>query len=210
MIVMFGPLFVIFSALALHILANGSDFVAVYDLNTDPTELFNLVEDEPSLVHSNDKLLQSLQKKNILGEMDLPDYTMATEAWGLLGGTTPWINISISEKTAKPIVDEIYSYSAAPNIVFFLVDDWGMNDIGYHSTYMNWTTPNIDSAIRQGITLDNYFTHERCIPSRAALMTGKYAARFGMHGADLKVELPIAETTLAEELKSAGYRTYLM
>eukprot|EP01034_Spumella_vulgaris_P023024 gene23024-29212_t len=95
--------------------------------------------------------------------------------------------------------------------MIFLVDDWGYNDIGYRSTYMNWTTPNIDKLANNGIKLGNYYTHELCGPSRAALLTGRYATRFGMHGSDKDiVEVPLAEVTLAEELKSAGYRTYLI
>eukprot|EP01034_Spumella_vulgaris_P035511 gene35511-43782_t len=90
----------------------------------------------------------------------------------------------------------------------FVVDDWGFNDAGYQSTYMNWTTPNIDKLANGGIKLSNYYTHESCVPSRAALLTGRYALRFGMHGeSNERIELPLTEVTLADELKSAGYRT---
>jgi len=43
------------------------------------------------------------------------------------------------------------------------------------------------------------------------LLTGRYAARFGMHEGSSEIqELPLSECTLAEELKSAGYATYLI
>ncbi len=91
------------------------------------------------------------------------------------------------------------------------MDDWGFNDAGYQSTYLNWTTPNIDKFMLSGIRLGNYFTHELCGPSRAALLTGRYATRFGMHGNTVDtIELPLAEVTISEELKSAGYRTNLV
>jgi hypothetical protein len=40
-------------------------------------------------------------------------------------------------------------------------DDMGYNEIGYHSTYMSWSTPHIDELSHtQGVRLSNYWTHE--------------------------------------------------
>ena len=50
-----------------------------------------------------------------------------------------------------------YSYTDAPHIVFVLIDDWGYNDVGFRSTYMNWTTPTIDQLAREG-TATHYTT----------------------------------------------------
>eukprot|EP01034_Spumella_vulgaris_P032948 gene32948-40670_t len=95
--------------------------------------------------------------------------------------------------------EQIYSAASAPHIVMFVVDDWGYNDIGYQSTYLGWTTPNIDKLAKNGIKLSNYFTHEYCVPSRAALMTGRYPLRFGMHEETMFcVDLPSTESTMAE------------
>ena len=71
------------------------------------------------------------------------------------------------------------SSSTSPNIVFVLVDDWGWNDVGWRSTYLSWTTPNIDRLASEGIKLDNYFTAYVCLPARSSLMTGRYAFRQG-------------------------------
>ena len=54
---------------------------------------------------------------------------------------------------------QIYFPENPPHIIFVLVDDWGYNDIGLRSTYMNWTTPTIDKLAKEGIFLENYFTH---------------------------------------------------
>lgn len=144
--------------------------------------------------------------KEKIGDPDSPDQTGLKPAWKAAGGVVPWLD----DDTTRTI-EKKYSSSSAPHVVVLLVDDWGFNDVGYNSDYLSWTTPNIDKLASNGIKLTNYYTHELCTPSRAALMTGRYALRFGMQGSGLdKVELPLTEVTMAEELKSAGYKTNLV
>ncbi|HET6970005.1 MAG TPA: sulfatase-like hydrolase/transferase [Phenylobacterium sp.] len=70
-----------------------------------------------------------------------------------------------------------------PNIVFILADDLGYNDITFNGGGVAGgavPTPNIDSIGRQGVAFANgYAGNATCAPSRAALMTGRYATRFG-------------------------------
>jgi arylsulfatase A-like enzyme len=67
----------------------------------------------------------------------------------------------------------------APNIVVILADDLGFNDITAHGGGMV-PTPNIDSIAHDGVDLSNgYAGNATCAPSRAAIMTGRYATRFG-------------------------------
>jgi arylsulfatase A-like enzyme len=70
-----------------------------------------------------------------------------------------------------------------PNIVFILADDLGFNDITFHGGGIAngaVPTPNIDSIGRQGVSFANgYAGNATCAPSRAAIMTGRYATRFG-------------------------------
>lgn len=148
-----------------------------------------------------------------VGPTELADQTDMLKVWEKEQGVVPWLPNEPSYK--ERTFPQLFKSPDAPNIVFFVVDDWGYNDIGYHSTYMSWTTPNIDKLASQGIKLGNYYTNEFCVPSRAALMTGRYALRFGMHAymddVDREsLELPTAEVTLAEELKTAGYHTNLV
>ena len=74
---------------------------------------------------------------------------------------------------------------------------------------MSWTTPNIDRLAKESVLLDNHYSHEICTPTRGALMTGRFALRLGQWDVNLG-ELPLTETTIAQEMKSAGYRTYLV
>ena len=100
-----------------------------------------------------------------------------------------------------------------PNIVFVFADDLGYGDLSsFGSTTID--TPNIDSLAQDGIRLtDFYAASSVCSPSRASLLTGRYASRMGITHVfmDSSPEgMPLAEITLAEQLKAAGYRTGLV
>jgi arylsulfatase A-like enzyme len=70
-----------------------------------------------------------------------------------------------------------------PNVLVILADDLGYNDITLHGGGVAngaVPTPNIDSIAKQGVELTNgYAGDATCAPSRAAIMTGRYATRFG-------------------------------
>jgi len=70
-----------------------------------------------------------------------------------------------------------------PNIILILVDDLGFNDISFYGGGVfggNISTPHIDSIAHNGVSFLNAYTgHATCAPSRAALMTGRYATRVG-------------------------------
>ena len=70
-----------------------------------------------------------------------------------------------------------------PNIVFILADDMGFNDITFNGGGVAGgvvPTPNIDSIGHEGVSFANgYDGNATCAPSRAAIMTGRYATRFG-------------------------------
>ncbi len=68
----------------------------------------------------------------------------------------------------------------SPNILFILVDDLGYNDLSVMGSQY-YETPNIDHIASQGINFTNgYATCAVCSPSRASLLTGKFAARHGI------------------------------
>ena len=70
-----------------------------------------------------------------------------------------------------------------PNVIFILADDLGFNDITFNGGGVaNGTvpTPNIDSIGKQGVNFAaGYAGNATCAPSRASIMTGRYATRFG-------------------------------
>lgn len=70
-----------------------------------------------------------------------------------------------------------------PNIIVILADDLGINDVSSYG--QGWSaagvsTPHIDSIARDGVRFEHgYAGNAVCSPSRAQLMTGRYATRFG-------------------------------
>jgi len=108
--------------------------------------------------------------------------------------------------TAEPITQTKH---AQPNIVYFLVDDLGHTDVGFTGS-KDIRTPNIDRLAKEGAVLDSFYVQPVCSPTRAALMTGRYATHTGVYtivrpGAPWG--LPLAERTLPQALREAGYTT---
>jgi arylsulfatase len=89
-----------------------------------------------------------------------------------------------------------------PNIVFILADDLGYSDLGFFGGDIQ--TPNLDRLAREGTVFGRFLNHAKCEPSRASLMTGVHFQRqtTGHFVQDFQ-----NVTTLAERLRSAGYRT---
>ena len=73
--------------------------------------------------------------------------------------------------------------SSKPNIIVVLVDDLGFNQISSYGGGMsngNFKTPNIDNLANDGVLCTNgYSSSPICSPSRASLLTGRFATRFG-------------------------------
>ena len=183
----------------------------LWNLEDDPYEETNLYDDEAYATikeYLMSELQSAISSETIICDGDTTDELsdVGEAAFETCGGVCPYL-----DDTSTLDVEQIYFPSDPPHIVFMLADDWGYNDIGYKSTYMNWTTPDIDKFVTEGITLSNYFTHYYCVPTRGALMTGRTANRLGqIVKTGQNCELPLSEVTLAQELKSAGYRTYMV
>jgi len=108
---------------------------------------------------------------------------------------------------------ESIAAQARPNIVVIVADDMGYADIGPHGV-KDIPTPNIDALAAQGVRFtDAYVTGPYCSPTRAGLMTGRYPQRFGhefnigMTETHAEAGLPIEEVTLADRLRTVGYRS---
>ena len=103
----------------------------------------------------------------------------------------------------------------APNIVMIYADDLGYGDLGCYGAQAI-KTPNLDSMSGEGLRLTSFYSIAPvCTPSRAGLMTGRYATRLGAAQMRLsgvlfpsdKTGLPQEETTIATALRKRGYGT---
>ncbi len=98
-----------------------------------------------------------------------------------------------------------------PNFIIIFTDDQGYNDLGCFGS-KKIKTPNIDQLAKEGRKFTSFYVPcSVCSPSRAALLTGCYPKRVGMHKHVLfpysKYGLNPSEHTIADHLKSNGYAT---
>jgi len=97
-----------------------------------------------------------------------------------------------------------------PNVVIIFTDDQGYADVGVFGA-KGYTTPNLDRMAREGRRFTDFHVAQAvCSASRAALLTGCYSNRIGMHGAlgpGSKTGIAGGELTIAEMLKAQGYAT---
>ncbi len=105
---------------------------------------------------------------------------------------------------------------ARPNIVFLFADDLAYADLscfdeldGQADTRIQ--TPHLDSLAADGSQFTSFYAgNSVCSPSRAGLLTGRYARRSGANTIYFPHDtsgMALSEVTIAEKLKEAGYRT---
>ncbi|MBX3451649.1 MAG: sulfatase [Planctomycetaceae bacterium] len=138
-----------------------------------------------------------------------PDFMSTRKLCPLL--VLAFMLFSDASATAKP-----------PNIVFIMADDLGYTDLAcFGSGY--YETPNIDRLAANGLRLLSYHHCQNCAPTRAALLSGQYAARTGIYTVggidrfdwsqrplrpvDNVTDLPLDRTLIPASLKDAGYAT---
>ncbi|MBL8235858.1 MAG: arylsulfatase [Bryobacterales bacterium] len=99
-----------------------------------------------------------------------------------------------------------------PNIVLIMADDMGYSDIGPYGSEI--PTPNLDSLARNGLRFTQFYNTARCCPTRASLLTGLYPHQAGIghmmvdnNRPGYRGDLNKTSVTIAEVLRSAGYRT---
>lgn len=99
--------------------------------------------------------------------------------------------------------------SKKPNIIYILADDLGIGDVSCYGSDKN-KTPIIDQLAKGGIRFNHSYTAPLCGPSRAMILTGRYAFRTGAVNQDMVGGIkPQDEVLIPTVLKTAGYVTSL-
>ena len=108
---------------------------------------------------------------------------------------------------ATPI---IFANDHSPNIVLILADDLGFGDLSAFNPDSKIPTPSLDQLAAEGMKFtDAHAGGSVCVPSRYALLTGRFSAR-----AELQVRNgPVIEEgrmTIASLLRDHGYQTAMV
>jgi arylsulfatase A-like enzyme len=115
----------------------------------------------------------------------------------------------------RKAMDAAVARTPKPNVLLIVADDLGYTDLGVQGGN-DVPTPQIDALAASGVRCTNgYVSGVYCSPTRAALLTGRYQQRFGHefnpHKGDPSIlGLPLSETTVADRLRAAGYKTGLI
>lgn len=97
-----------------------------------------------------------------------------------------------------------------PDIIVIVSDDQGWRDIGYHESEIE--TPVLDRLAKTGVRLEAHYVEPTCSPTRAGLLTGRNASRFGIHSpiaGRSSQAIPGGTATLPLILRQNGYSTAL-
>jgi arylsulfatase A-like enzyme len=117
--------------------------------------------------------------------------------------------LALGLATAAPTAEA----AERPHIIVIIVDDLGWADVSYHGN-STIPTPAIDALVAKGVELRQFYAFPDGFQTRAAILTGRWPLRYGLQGIVGKSRdepgLPLAEKTLAQELKGLGYGTYLL
>ncbi len=106
-----------------------------------------------------------------------------------------------------PVTAQPRTPQKTPNIVFFVADDLGANDIGPSGNKVV-RTPNLDKLAKQSLQFSCAFASSpTCSPSRASIYTGQMPFRNGAHANHTGVREGVR--TLPVYLQPLGYRTAL-
>jgi len=110
---------------------------------------------------------------------------------------------------------DAFAQPRRPNIVVVLADDLGYSDLGCYGGEIR--TPNIDALAAGGLRFTQFYNCTRCCPSRASLLTGLYPHQAGIGAMTgdqgqpgYRGSLQPNCVTIAQVLKSAGYRTAMV
>ena len=102
-----------------------------------------------------------------------------------------------------------------PNLIFIMADDLGYGDLGCYGQQVI-TTPHIDRMAAEGLRFTHFYAGATvCAPSRSVLMTGLHHGHTRVRGNAGQANpgaqaLKDGDITVADVLKSAGYRTALI
>jgi arylsulfatase A-like enzyme len=126
-----------------------------------------------------------------------------------------WWALAMAVAGVAAVTSVFAATAQRPNVIIIMADDMGYSDLGSYGGEIQ--TPNLDALAQGGIRFTQFYNTARCCPTRAALLTGLYPHQAGIghmmndRGSDgYRGELNRRSVTIAEALKPAGYRSYMV
>lgn len=90
-----------------------------------------------------------------------------------------------------------------PNIVLFMGDDHGWDEVGYNG-HPHVKTPVLDEMAAKGLRLDRFYSgHPSCSPTRGSFMTGRHPNRYGTFSPNWSIRPE--EISIGHIMSKAGY-----
>ena len=120
-----------------------------------------------------------------------------------------WL-VRFASAFAVVLIASAVAGAAKPNIILIMADDLGYGEIGcFGQTKIK--TPHLDRMAAQGMRCTQAYSGSTvCAPTRCCLMTGLHTGHARVRGnAGVKGRVPLepGDMTVAEVLRTAGYRT---
>lgn len=126
------------------------------------------------------------------------------------------VSCQIDSSTEPDITTQYVDSStdSRPDIILIMADDMGFSDLGSYGSEID--TPNLDMLAENGIRFREFYNAARCVPTRGALLTGRYPHNAGLGGMTsdrgypgYRGDLNRESVTLAEALRINDYHTYM-
>jgi N-acetylglucosamine-6-sulfatase len=132
---------------------------------------------------------------------------MAIRRRGFIGSALAGAAAAFGGQTTNSGLDLKRTPGAKPrNIIFILTDDHRYDAFGFLKGQPWLETPRLDSLARDGVHFKNAFvTTSLCSPSRASILTGRYAHQHGI--VDNNTAIPRGTRFFPQYLQRAGYKT---
>lgn len=125
------------------------------------------------------------------------------------------ISICIALMMVLGVISGQATAADKPNLIWVMADDLGYGDLGCYGQQVI-TTPHLDRMAKEGLRFTHFYAGATvCAPSRSVLMTGQHHGRTRVRGNAGQMN-PVAQalrpgdTTVADVLRLAGYRTALI
>lgn len=118
-------------------------------------------------------------------------------------------SIHTSTRCFSQWVNNRYDPFPPINIVFFMADDFGHYNVGFHGN-KEARTPALDALVQEGVQLEWHYVYKYCSPTRSSFLSGRLPIH--VNTANRHIDdaggVDIRMATVADKLRAVGYQTH--